>query len=240
MRKLIPLLIMISLCFVTTVNAAEQMFVFRADLNRNHTVQLIDFSLTDGKLREFSQTPSDYHLKMFSDTNILILDVPLQISFTAYPETNFTIDTIELNQTSIYLRLPYHENAAKIRLFYQNEMLYSLDIKSHLCISDGECNPFCTWQEDADCVRPSECGNTVCEHDETYTSCPADCQKPPDDKCDGLANGVCGPGCLASEDPDCVQEISFTPYMIVFVILIIIVIAYFIFKQSKPKEQANV
>ena len=56
----------------------------------------------------------------------------------------------------------------------------------------------------------SVCGDGSCTIEESYLSCPQDCESGSHDGyCDGLGDGICDPDCTPEEDIDCPEEFEF-------------------------------
>jgi hypothetical protein len=100
-------------------------------------------------------------------------------------------------------------------------------------------------------IRPSVCGNGICEEGENYLTCRKDCPSGGrDGYCDGVRDRICDPDCFEGDDPDCMitsdvnvstttsrtgkQENSTLGYLIYIVpAVILILVVYVIYRRVK-------
>ena len=80
------------------------------------------------------------------------------------------------------------------------------------------------------------CGNNVCDPQESYESCPADCVSGgTDDYCDSIADNICDPDCLLQQDTDCLIQSPFFA-LAILIVLIIVAAAAFYYMRKRKKE----
>lgn len=106
-------------------------------------------------------------------------------------------------------------------------------------VEDGICDPDCTPETDPDCVTQTtlitKCGNGMCDKDENYGSCPQDCESGRrDGYCDGVKDGRCDPDCPEGRDADCKGGVN--KFLIIIILLIVGILAFFIFRGMKHGE----
>ena len=73
---------------------------------------------------------------------------------------------------------------------------------------DGVCDEDCAENVDFDCRQEEfgNCGNNVCDSEETFESCRNDCSGRSDQVCDRIQDGRCDPDCIAALDLDCRED----------------------------------
>lgn len=100
-------------------------------------------------------------------------------------------------------------------------------------IDDGICDKDCVDDADIDCKEQKEekCGNGICNANENYSNCKADCHGLADNYCDKAIDEVCDPDCIAKEDQDCLKKQNETKkivlYFVALACLIILVFALY-------------
>lgn len=144
---------------ITVSYASSRIFVLFATIYRNNTVILHDFSISEGTPYSFPGFQANYTIKIISVENDILFRAPIEISFIAYPETLPEYPgVIELNETTIYLRLPYFPDADRIEMYYRNSLIFQHKI-----------------------LRKPICGDDFCdlEFGENYENCSEDCPPSP-------------------------------------------------------------
>lgn len=157
---IISMFVIITIGVVVFAQEVEKVFALYIIVYKNNTVEFKDFGISQGASSIFKDIPSDYTLKIISLEEKILFEKPLPISFIAYvhgfPEDIEVPDggVIELNESVVYLKLPYFPDADRVELYYRDEIIFSLDIKKYICQPDG-----------------------VCSGDENELNCPQDCKK---------------------------------------------------------------
>ncbi len=176
---------------------------------------------------------SDYSLHIYDKSGKSLNDYPFFVSFSVIPDylNQSSSEEIEMETSAVYFRLPYNETYRYIVINHNDRTIFRKRIDNLLCNNDGKCNNdenylscrqdcdeksrdgFCERVNDgfcdADC-KPGEdpdcagfCGDDICNKNENYQICPADCDPATQDKyCNDEIDQVCDPDC-EDRDPDC-------------------------------------
>jgi len=200
-----------------------------------------------------------YHLSVdYDNENYTIREVSLvrgiAPDWKAQPETGFRCDTVSFNDEildsfmfsdptilcadnfsedgsiisggcekqekgNFSLEIPYYSDAKNINIYDEDErMIVFADVSNFA----------------------KRCGDGVCQENENYGICPADCRSGiRDGYCDRVTDGVCDSDCFSKEDPDCSIPFNWLPPIlwIVAFIFLVFVIGYFWKKMKKSDAQ---
>lgn len=164
--------------FVSSAYAFD-IVVIQMDIYRNDTVVLRNLTVTNGETNIETEEPGDYRIILLSEDGKALFEVNFTLKFYAYEEGfdeegNMIGRRVEFGHVSPLMRLPYYGSTndtetAKPELVhvYHND---SLIFESNLP-PKGSSLPLTTTES------RSECGNGVCEQDETVENCYQDCQQ---------------------------------------------------------------
>lgn len=148
------LLIILLLNFPIFLVSASEMKVFYIALSVDNTdsVELNFLEINKAMYVDESIEQEEYGdvflLKMFSDTGNILHEVYFSPDFIIY-----TDPPVFLNETSVSLNLPYHEDAGYIKVYHNGDEKLVADISEFLCNNNEEC-----------------------DSTENYYSCPSDCE----------------------------------------------------------------
>lgn len=212
--RTILIISMISVSFLSVVFAQEieKIFVFYTVVYKDDRVEFVDFNATKGIPDTFYEYPSDYNLKIISVKNEILFQTPLQISFIAYPQIEDQPGVVELNEVTLYLRLPYFPDADRIELYHNNILIFDFDVKEYICQRDGICSEY-----------------------ENYLNCPLDCPlNEKDGYCLAEQDGICDPDCHEKEDPDCGFQLIW-----IFIPLIIAIFLFYLYHKRSEEKRAE-
>ena len=157
----------------------EDIFVFDGLIFKNDTVLLNSFYISQGST-SFFLTIGNYKVRLLSKNYSVIFEGSFDVGFIACPDIPFEgeskIGCIELNQTRIRLKLPYHIDAEYLEIFRSSEKIFFLKISDKICIQDKVCHEYCRVRKmDVGCAKFAICGNRICETEESQENCCVDC-----------------------------------------------------------------
>ena len=153
MKKALTLTALILL--ITTSAAAESIFSLDININRNDTVDLNSFNITEGEPSAFRN--GDYTIRTLDENSNALYSQNFSNSFTVVydviPNTSTTSESETRNTTRKLLRIPYSYEAESIQILNSGKELYSLDIPDRVCKNnDDKCPEYCINREiDSDC-----------------------------------------------------------------------------------------
>lgn len=122
---------------ITSAYGSELVYKLDLDLYKNNTAKLNSIEVISGVTSHFSPSDADYEIKTLSDSDELFSG-NLQVSFDVMIDPPIT--GMALDEQNVRIRLPYHPNADKIKLYHMKNEILSIDLKRTLCDNDGECD----------------------------------------------------------------------------------------------------
>lgn len=147
---------------------------YRFEIAKNGTLLSHEFATDFGSPAVYVQRGGDYKVVITDAAGAALFERTYNIQFFVLGDPPMAID-----KTMVQDKVSYTESMKKIKLLKGETVLFEGDLS--FCNSDG-----------------------VCDANENYLSCPADC---PLDKPDGMCiknfDGTCDPDCLTGLDPDC-------------------------------------
>ena len=194
-------------------------------IHQDGKAELIQVTPVIGYFDEVNQFEQDYKLVVLDKTGIIYLTY-FPVDFTLYTDPPRKVD-----KTWVKRRVPYIGNVGQIQVYKQDTPILVYYPKD-LCNYDG-----------------------VCNNDENYISCSADCPNIySDDICVSEVDNICDPDCGKDVDIDCffVKKVEPVTRMDIieenlFLITLLVIfgvglplagIAYFALKK-KPKRHKN-
>jgi hypothetical protein len=159
MKKFLTLTTLILLA--ATSGTAASIFSLDVNINKNNTVELNSFNITEGepsdssfgdyKVRTLDSDSDELYSQNFSASFSVVYDV---IPNTTAPETE------TVNTTRKLLRIPYSYEAESIQILNSGEEIYSLNMPERICTNDDDiCPDYCDGKGiDSDCEekQPNE------------------------------------------------------------------------------------
>ena len=140
------MLLLFSTISVSFGEDIQKIYVFYAEIYKNNSINLLDFSPNYGEPSTLLDLESNYTIKIISIDKKILFEKPLPVFFIAYAqieeENEIYTGEIELNKTTLYLKLPYFENGKWIEIYYLDKLIFSLDISEYICDNDGRCEDF--------------------------------------------------------------------------------------------------
>jgi len=156
MKKFLTLTTLILLAITSATSAS--IFSLDVNINKNDTVELNSFNITEGepsdssfggyKVRTLDSDSNELYSQNFSAGFTVVYDV---IPNTTAPETE------TVNTTRKLLRIPYSYEAESIQILNSGEEIYSLNIPGRVCKNDDDtCPDYCDGKGiDSDCSTES-------------------------------------------------------------------------------------
>lgn len=181
-------MLVVVLIFPIIVFALQNVLVLKVEIQKNDTVNLLDFHLEEGtESVELTDHVRDYKIKLKSNTG--------QVLYLKYFEPSFDVlidplpgqeapsnGSISLDKVTTTLKINYVDGAKTLELYHKDNRILVATIEL--------CN-----------------NNKICEIDkkENYLSCPSDCPSGSNDNyCDRVLDGKCDLDCGVIElDIDC-------------------------------------
>ncbi len=182
MLKTFLTVIAFTLAFAGSAKAAEPtdslVFIFHIEINKNDQASLQNAEITKGESSAYPKSSfDDYTLTLLTAHNQIIYQTPVDVTFPIISTSSAPgHDHINLDKVIETYRLPLNYLAKTLTLTHHGKTILSADVITATCqqsAADGVCLEFCQSRGlDPDCFQ---CGNGFCDPNETYNSCPVDC-----------------------------------------------------------------
>ena len=127
----------------------EVVYSIFAEIYRDDYGVLKEITSDMGMISTFPTLPKEYSVKVLDPKNQVLFDEDIEVSFDIFLEP---LKVVRLNNTLVHVRVPYFENAMKIRIYHLNEVILDIDLSEEICNS-----------------------NYICEYGENEYNCPNDC-----------------------------------------------------------------
>ncbi|MEM5792914.1 MAG: hypothetical protein QXY45_00955 [Candidatus Aenigmatarchaeota archaeon] len=149
-RSLILILIILILHPAIAKIELQNVYSIYVEVFRNDSVNPISVGTVRGTISHFSSQQKDYSVKVLGPRDKILFERYLEIPFVIYLEPE---GSLNLESNLIQLRVPYSEEATRIRLYHLGKIILDIDL-SQLCNK-----------------------NSVCDIGENKYNCPEDCYK---------------------------------------------------------------
>ncbi|MCX6709970.1 MAG: hypothetical protein NTV63_03410, partial [Candidatus Woesearchaeota archaeon] len=140
-------LFILVIMFSSAVQATGNLFSFYFVLHKNNQIDVIKFEVAQGQPTNFLEMipghPNNYTLILVSFFNKTLYEAAFNTDFEAHPYPANPGDIIEdviLENISKAIRIPYFEDAEKLNIYHNGNLIYTLYIRDYLCKKDGICS----------------------------------------------------------------------------------------------------
>jgi hypothetical protein len=209
--------------------------------NDTAKIDLIEISeLPESSFDEF--VPGDYKIALLSKSGELLWEKSTVIEMVLEPEIGGE-EPFVYESRDFFWRLPYLEEAEKIRFSKKDITIFEINLPEKFCIdNDKKCHNYCESRGlDKDCFS---CGDGLCSLNfgENFGNCKQDCKSGSKDNfCDKEKDNICDPDCKTEEDFDCFVNKGTPPYMIYYIIAVVglIFLILFLIFWAKGKREPH-
>ena len=153
MKKFLTITTLVLLTITSSTSAS--IFSLDANINKNNTVNLNSFNITEGDPSSFIN--GDYTVRTVDENSNSLYSQNFSASFTVVydviPNTTSTSESETVNTTRKLLRIPYSYDAEVVQILKSGDKIYSLNIPNRVCMDDDDvCPEYCQDKKtDSDC-----------------------------------------------------------------------------------------
>ncbi|NCN38970.1 MAG: hypothetical protein GW914_01145 [Candidatus Aenigmarchaeota archaeon] len=128
----------------------ETVYSMFAEIYKNDYSVLKNITSGAGTISTFPVDPKEYSIKVLGPRNEILFSRDIEPSFEVFLEP---LEVIELNSTIIHTRVPYFDNAVRIKIYHLGKAILDVDLSKEICDNNFMCGD---GENSYNC--PSDCG----------------------------------------------------------------------------------
>jgi len=188
-RILFVLMLLFTLIFIQNVNSSSslgEIYSIETIIYRNGSANLESIKYGKGHTSHFTDYSTGYKMIVTSEKGTVLFSENFYASFDVTD-----VPSSSLKSMTKDFRIPYFNDATRIRIFYNNNVILDIDLRDSFCNKNSVCDKGeSKYNCPEDCPGEyvitsttttsgepvSECGDGICNEDEDRMNCPQDCE----------------------------------------------------------------